>query len=86
LSVDSSARELCSRAKPEGSTGIRDGDFKEQLHLGSERISDRIFRKALVLEIVKGSVEPSLRIRKRNVRTLWRGRPSPKRKKRLHTE
>jgi hypothetical protein len=32
---------------------IRNRDFKEQLHLGSKRTSGRIYRKALVLEIVK---------------------------------
>jgi hypothetical protein len=32
------------------SKGLR---LKEQLHLGSERTSSRIIRKALVLEIVK---------------------------------
>jgi hypothetical protein len=39
--------------KPEGGSGIRDRDVKEQLHLGSERTSGRIFRKAVVLEIMK---------------------------------
>jgi hypothetical protein len=57
-------------------------DLKEQLRLGSERTCGRIFRKALVLEIVKRRVEPSVRIRKMNVRTLWRGQSPPKRKKR----
>jgi hypothetical protein len=37
----------------EGSSGIRDRASKEQLHVGSERASSRIFRKALVLEIMK---------------------------------
>jgi hypothetical protein len=37
----------------ERSSGIRDQDFKEQLHLGSKRASSRIFRKALVLEIMR---------------------------------
>jgi hypothetical protein len=63
--------------QPEGGSGIRDGDLKEQLRLGSERTSGGIFRKALVLEIVKRRVEPSVRIRKMNVRTLWRGFPPP---------
>jgi hypothetical protein len=39
--------------RPEGSNGIRGRDLKEQLCLGSERTSGRIFRKALMLEIVK---------------------------------
>jgi hypothetical protein len=59
-------------ARLEGSSGIRDRDLKEQLCLGSERTSGRIFRKALMLEIMKRRMEPSVRIRKMNVRTLWR--------------
>jgi hypothetical protein len=74
------------RAKPEGINGIRDRDIKEHLRLGNERTSSRIIRKALVLEIVKRGVEPSVRIEKMNVGTLWMGRPPPKRKKRLHTD
>jgi hypothetical protein len=41
----------------EGSNGIWDQDLKEQLHLGNERTSNRIFRKALMLEIMKRRVE-----------------------------
>jgi hypothetical protein len=47
-----------------GRNGIRDWDLEEQLHLGSERASRRIFRNALVPEIVKQRVEPSARTRK----------------------
>jgi hypothetical protein len=32
------------QAKPEGVSGIRDQDLKEQLHLGSKRTSSKIFR------------------------------------------
>jgi hypothetical protein len=39
------------RAEPEFIDGIRDRDVKEQLHLGCDRISDRICRKVVVLEI-----------------------------------
>jgi hypothetical protein len=46
-------------AQPEG--GI--GDLQDQLRLGSERTSVRIFKKAVLLEIVKRRVEP-VRIRK----------------------
>jgi hypothetical protein len=59
----------------ESSDRIGDQDLKEQLHLGSERTSGRIFRNALVLEIMKQRLKPSVRIRKVNVRTLWRDRP-----------
>jgi hypothetical protein len=41
----------------EGGDGIGAQDLKEQLRLGSERTSGRIFRKALVLEIMKQRVE-----------------------------
>jgi hypothetical protein len=41
----------------EGSNGIRDRDLKEQLHLGNKRTSNRIFRKALMMEIMKQGVE-----------------------------
>jgi hypothetical protein len=41
------------QAQPECSTGIRDRDLKEQLCLERERTFGRIFRKALMLEIVK---------------------------------
>jgi hypothetical protein len=37
----------------EGSSGIRDRALKEPMHLESERTSSRIFRKDLVLEIMK---------------------------------
>jgi hypothetical protein len=41
------------RATLQGIAGIRDLDLKEQQRLGSERTSGRIYRKALILEIVK---------------------------------
>jgi hypothetical protein len=41
------------QAKLEGINGIRDRDLKKQVHLGSEMTSSRIFRKALMLGIVK---------------------------------
>jgi hypothetical protein len=45
-------RKRC-QAQPECNIIIRNRDLKEQLHLGSERTSSRIFRKALMLEIGK---------------------------------
>jgi hypothetical protein len=71
------------RAKPEGISGIRDRHFKEQLRLGSERISGGIYRKALVLEIVKRIARSSVTIIKMRDWTSWRGRFPLKRKKRL---
>jgi hypothetical protein len=52
--------------------------LKEQLCLGKERISGRILRETLALEIEKRIAGSSARIRKMNV-ILWRGRPPPKR-------
>jgi hypothetical protein len=43
-----------------GGSGIMDQDLKEQLCPGSERTSSRIFRKVLMLEIVKRRVEMSV--------------------------
>jgi hypothetical protein len=44
------------------------------------------FRETLGLEIVKRTAGSSARIRKMSVRTLWKGRLSPKQKKRKFTE
>jgi hypothetical protein len=74
-------RRRC-RPEPEGSRCIRNQDFKEQLCLASKRTSGRIYRKALELEVMK-RIARSLRIKKMSDWTLWRGRPHPKRKKRL---
>jgi hypothetical protein len=75
------------RAKLVGINGIMDRHLKEQLCLGSKRISRGIFRKALVLEFAKQTLGTSIRLRKMSARTLWRrGRPPLKRKNRLHTE
>jgi hypothetical protein len=64
--------------KLECNTRIRNGDLKEHLRLGSERTIGGIYRKAIVLEMVKRRVEPSVRIKKMSNWTLWRGRPPPK--------
>jgi hypothetical protein len=63
---------------PQCSSGIRVQDLKEQLCLGSERTSSRIFRKAVMLEIVKGRVKSSVRFQKMSEWTLWRGQSPPK--------
>jgi hypothetical protein len=49
----------------------------------SERTSCRMFGETTGLEIVKRIDGSSVRIRKMNFRTLWRGRPPPIRKKSL---
>jgi hypothetical protein len=50
------------QVKPEVNHGIRNQDFKEQLHLGSKRSFGGVYRKALVLEIVKRIARSSIRI------------------------
>jgi hypothetical protein len=50
------------RAKPEGINGIRNQDFKEQLHLRKERTFDRFFGKTVGQEIVKQTVGYSVSI------------------------
>jgi hypothetical protein len=74
------------RKKPESSNGIRNQGPGQQLRLRKERISGRIFGNTIGLEIMKRTVWSPVRIRKMSVRTLWRGRPPLKRKKRLHAE
>jgi hypothetical protein len=39
--------------KPESTNGVRDRNLKEQLYLGNEGTSGRIFRESLVLGIMK---------------------------------
>jgi hypothetical protein len=63
--------------KLEGISGTSDRDLKEQLCLGTGRTFSRIFRKALVLEIMKREVKPSIRTQKMNLRTLRRGQTPP---------
>jgi hypothetical protein len=65
----------------EGTNGTRNRDFKEQLHLGNERTTSRIYRKTIGLEIVKRALRISSGMRKVTDWTLWRGRPPPKRKR-----
>jgi hypothetical protein len=69
--------------KPESIKGIRIQGLKKQLYLRSERTSGRIFKKTIVLEIVKRIAGSSSRLRKVRGWTLWRGRPPPKWKKSL---
>jgi hypothetical protein len=70
------------RANPEGINGIRIQGIKELLGLGSKGNINKTFRETLELENAKRIAGSSDRIRKMSVRTLWRGRPPPKRKKR----
>jgi hypothetical protein len=78
------------REEASGETGRqpwhRNRDLRQQLHLGRKRTSGGIYRKALVLEIVKRIAGSSIRIWKMRDWTLWSVRPPPKRKRKLHTE
>jgi hypothetical protein len=67
-----------------------EGEDNRQRHQRTEQetgaTSVKTFRKTIELEIAKQIAETSIRLLKMSVTTLWRGQPSPKRKKRLHTE
>jgi hypothetical protein len=55
----------------------------EQPRLRSERTTSGTNRKTIELEVVKQATEMSTGLLKIRNRTLWRGRPPPKRKKNL---
>jgi hypothetical protein len=57
----------------EGTNGTSNQDFKEQLRLGNERTTSRIYRKTIRLEIVKRALRISSGMRKVTDWTLWRG-------------
>jgi hypothetical protein len=69
----------------ESTNGTRNRDFKGQLRLGSERKTSGINRKTIRGKIAKQVVGTSGGLRRMMDWTLWRGRPPPKRKKKLHT-
>jgi hypothetical protein len=79
-------RQLCLRKRTATGNGFRRWSRRHGLRLRSEKTSGRIFGKTIGTGFVKQIVGPSIKLRKMNVRTLWRDRPPPKRKKRLHTE
>jgi hypothetical protein len=65
--VRASQGQGCSKnpeRKPEGINGTRNRSLMEQLRLGSEATSGGLYRKALLLRIVKGIAGSSVRIRK----------------------
>jgi hypothetical protein len=71
------------QAQLECNNGTRNRDLKEQLCLGSKgKNVTETFRETLRMEITKRIAGASVRIRKMSVRTLWRGRPPLKQKKR----
>jgi hypothetical protein len=65
---------------------IRRQGLKQRLHLGSRRALNKTFRQIVELDIAKQTVRTCIRLQKMSVRSLWRGQPPPKRKKRLDTE
>jgi hypothetical protein len=67
----------------ECNNGIRSQGLKQQLHLGNNETFYEALEQTIELEIVKRTIAYSVRIRKTSVKTLWRSRPPPKRKKRL---
>jgi hypothetical protein len=66
--------------------GITGQSRREQLQLESTGNVNGTFRETLVLEIAHKIAGSSISIRKMSLRSLWRGRPPPKRKKKLCTE
>jgi hypothetical protein len=74
--------------RKEGTTGngIRGQSRRQQLQLESTGNVNETFREILGLEIAYKIAGSSVRIRKMSARSLWRGRPPPKRKKKLHME
>jgi hypothetical protein len=67
-------------------TRIKDPRTRQQLHLGNERTTSMIYRKAIRLEIVKRALRISSVFRKTRKWILWRGRPPLKWKMKSCTE
>jgi hypothetical protein len=57
--------------------------MRRPLHLKIERTSEELDRKAFRLEFVKRAFGTSSGLQRLIDRTLWRGRPPPKRKKKI---
>jgi hypothetical protein len=66
-----------------GTNGTGNRGFIEQLCLKNERTSEELDRKTFGLEFVKRAFGISGGLQRLMDRTLWRGRPPPKRKKKL---
>jgi hypothetical protein len=75
-------RDNVARGDPIGRTLSLGGGTRRQLRLRKERISGRIFRKIVELEIRKRIVGSTTGLREVSDWRLWRGRPPPKRNKR----
>jgi hypothetical protein len=71
------------RAQQKCTNGTRDRGLRGQLRLGSKRALNKTVRQTLGLEVVKRIVGISIGLREVSDWTLWRGRPPPKRRKRL---
>jgi hypothetical protein len=86
---DQTEQETAKRRKdgglwngPKCNSSIKDHRTRQQLHLGNEKTTSMIYRKAIRLEIVKRALRISSVFRKTKKLIWWRGRPPPKRKKR----
>jgi hypothetical protein len=66
--------------------GITGQSRRQEPHLGSRTTPNQTFRKTAEQEIAKQIVRTSTRLQKMSVRTLGRGPPPPKRKKKLHMD
>jgi hypothetical protein len=78
--------QLCLRKETTTSNRIRGRSRRQELHLGSVKTLYEASRRTFQLEVVKRAVRTPIRLWKMNVRTLWRGWPPLKQKKRRYTE
>jgi hypothetical protein len=69
-----------------GKAGIKEPQTRWQLRLKSERTTSEFDRYAFGLEFIKRPNDMFSRLQRIRIWTLWRGRPPPKRKKKLQTE
>jgi hypothetical protein len=69
-----------------GKMGIKEPRTRWQLRLKSERTISEFARYDFGLEFIKQANDMSSRLQRIRIWTLWRGRPPPKRKKKLQAE
>jgi hypothetical protein len=76
---DRDVKEQLRLRKKRTDNGIRGRNRKRELRLGSVKTYETL-GQTVELEVMKRAVGTSIRQRKMSVRTLWKGRPPPKRK------
>jgi hypothetical protein len=81
-----SKQQLRLRKETTTGNGIRGRSIREELCLRSQKTFYETVGQTFKLEVMKRAVVISIRRMKTSVRTLWRGRPTPKRKKELQVE